>query len=103
MQPTFSARRRPYVVPTSLDELDGPSASGLVVLPPHLDWSTRRPYDLDDPRDRRRVYEIVLREGTLDDLRRYVDADDLVAVFDELFLPQEVRDAWRQLIAERVA
>jgi hypothetical protein len=103
VQETFSARRRPFVVPASLDELDGPSTSGRIVLPSHLDWSSRRSYDLDDPRDRRRVYEIVLREGTLDDLRRYVGADELVAIFDELFLPQAIRDGWRQLITERVA
>ncbi|MEX2550778.1 MAG: hypothetical protein WD638_11155 [Nitriliruptoraceae bacterium] len=103
MEQTFSARRRPFVLPASLDELDGPSASGRVVLPQHLDWSSRRSYDLDDPGDRRRVYEIVLREGTLDDLRRYVDSDQLVVVFDELFLPQDIRDSWRQLTAECVA
>ena len=103
MQETFSARRRPFAVPASLDELDGPSASGNIVLPSHLDWSSRRSYDLDDPRDRRRVYEIVLREGTLDDLRRYVGAEELVAIFDVLFLPQDIHDAWRQLITERVA
>lgn len=100
MEQTFSARRRPFAVPASVDDLDGPSVSGLIVLPQHLDWSSRRSYDLDDPRDRRRVYEIVLREGTLEDLRRYVDADELVAVFDELFLPEDIRAGWRQLIAE---
>lgn len=103
MEQTFSARRRPFAVPASLDELDGPSASGLIVLPQHLDWSSGQSYDLNDPRDRRRVYEIVLREGTLDDLRRYVDAGALVAVFDELFLPEDIREGWRQLIPERVA
>ena len=68
VEQTFSARRRPFALPASLADLDGPSASGLIDLPQHLDWSSRRSYDLDDPRDRRRVYEIVLREGTLDDL-----------------------------------
>jgi hypothetical protein len=34
-------------------------------------------YDLTDRVDRRRVYEVVLREGSLDDLRRYVDVRDL--------------------------
>jgi hypothetical protein len=44
-------------------------------------------YDLTDPVDRRRVYEVVLREGSLDDLRRYVDVRDLTEQFDELVLP----------------
>lgn len=103
MRDTFSARHRPFVVPGSLDELDGQTASGIVVLPTHLDWSSGRTYDMDDPHDRRRVYEIVLREGTLEDLRRYVDPDELVAVFDELFLPEEIRTAWQRLLIERVA
>ncbi|HLL92343.1 MAG TPA: hypothetical protein VK252_05330 [Solirubrobacteraceae bacterium] len=30
-------------------------------------------YDLDDPIDRARVYEQVLREGTEDDVRFYID------------------------------
>jgi hypothetical protein len=45
--------------------------------------------------DRIRVYEQVLREGTEDDVRFYVDADELREVFDELVLPPPVRRAWR--------
>lgn len=103
MREVFDARHRPFAVPRSLAGLDGPTESGVVTLPAHLEWSSGRRYDLDDPRDRRRVYEVVLREGTLDDLRRYVDADELTAVFDELFLPDVIRAAWRELLTERVA
>lgn len=58
-------------------------------------------YDLDDPADRARVYEQVLREGTEDDVRYYVRSEDLVAQWDELVLPAEVRNAWSAWMASR--
>ncbi|MEX2503920.1 MAG: hypothetical protein WD378_03665 [Egicoccus sp.] len=102
MSHSFDARTRPFEVPASVAELDGPSAAGVVELPPHLVWSGDRRYDLDDPHDRRRVYEIVLREGSLADQRRYVDREELVRVFDELFLPAPIQAAWRALFAHQV-
>jgi hypothetical protein len=85
--------------------LDGPScakASGRVQLPLHIRWSgTPVTYDLDDPVDRARVYEQVLREGTEDDV--YVDASCLLELWDELVLPPAVRQAWASWIEERRA
>lgn len=51
-------------------------------------------YDLADRGDRVRVYEQVLREGTEDDVRFYVDPDDLLQLWDDLVLPPSVREAW---------
>ena len=93
-----TARQRPFALPARLDELDGPSVDGLVRLPVHLDWSAGRVYDLTDPVDRRRVYELVLREGSLDDLRRYIAVRELAEQFDELVLPDEIRTAWAELL-----
>ena len=67
-------------------------------LPVHLDWSAERMYDLNDPVDRRRVYELVLREGSLDDLRRYIAVRELTEQLDELVLPDEIRTAWAKLL-----
>jgi hypothetical protein len=89
---------RPFVVPGSLAELDGPTVSGRVRLPLHLDWSSGREYDLDDPADRARVYEIVLREGTLDDLRTYIDPMRLPDALQRMFLPTAIAEAWRALL-----
>ena len=43
---------------------------------------------------RKRVYEIVLREGRADDIRRYIDLAELRRVWDDLYLPENVRAAW---------
>ncbi|MEX1176867.1 MAG: hypothetical protein WEB09_00265 [Nitriliruptor sp.] len=49
--------------------------------------------------DRIRVYELVLRDGTPDDVRRYIDPTLLIEVFDDLNLPSAVRDAWTPAVA----
>ena len=71
-------------------------ARGMVELPFHIRWSGPTvSYDLDERADRIRVYEQVLREGNEDDIRFYVDVDELREVFDELVLPPPVRRAWK--------
>jgi hypothetical protein len=86
---------RPVAVPEDFDDASLPKASGRVKLPLHIRWSgPPLTYDLNDPADCTRVYEQVLREGTEDDVRYYVDADRLAEIFDELVLPPPVREAW---------
>ena len=48
-----------------------------------------------------RLYEQVLREGTEDDGRYYVDVEELARVFDELVLPPYVRAAWSEWFGRR--
>ena len=93
---------RPVAVPDEFD--DGPvvSRSGLVELPLHIRWSEPVVlYDMAQRTDRARVYEQVLREGTVDDVRRFVDPDDLVELFDDLVLPSFVRSAWSAWVRDR--
>lgn len=86
---------RPVAVPEDLDDPTLRKASGEVELPLHIRWSGPPvTYDLNDRADRARVYEQVLREGTEDDVRYYVGADQLRELFDELVLPPHVRRAW---------
>ena len=51
-------------------------------------------YNLGIRSERMRVYEQVLREGTEEDVRFFVDVDQLRELWDELVLPTSVRRAW---------
>jgi hypothetical protein len=74
---------RDVSVPHALDELRD-SLQGSVGLPARLFWSGPNPlwsgpnprevrWDLADPIRRRDLYEIVLMEGTLDDVRKLIN------------------------------
>jgi hypothetical protein len=80
------------------DDVDEPrliKASGVVELPFHVRWSEPPiAYDLNSRSDRARVYEQVLREGTEDDVRYFIDVDELLSLWDDLVLPRSVRLAW---------
>ena len=86
------------VVPEIPDDVDDPSvakARGRVTLPRSVNWSRTDPtYDLSDRRQRARVYEQVLREGSADDVRYFIDVDELIDVWEELVLPPAVSRAW---------
>lgn len=88
-------------VPAALADLRGPTA-GAIGLPPTLFWSGPAPrdvrWDVADPGRRRDLYEIVLVEGTLDDITRLVDGPGLIEVWDRMYLPARVRAAWQTLI-----
>ena len=88
----WSARWRPVEVPEDLG--DSAPVTGRVRLPVDIAWSGQSDYDLGVRRQLCRVYEQVLREGTADQVRRYVRASTLLEVWDELVLPEYVRSAW---------
>lgn len=82
-------------LPDDLDSADVEKVDGVVELPLHIRWSgPPRRYDLTDRQQRARVYEQVLREGNDDDVRRFIRADDLIDMWDEMVLPRHVRQAW---------
>lgn len=82
-------------VPDDLDTADVEKATGVVELPLHIRWSgPPRQYDLADRQQCARVYEQVLREGNEDDVRRFIRAEVLVELWDELVLPRHVCQAW---------
>jgi transcriptional regulator with XRE-family HTH domain len=74
-------------------------AFATVTLPIHLNWSEpRRQFDLANRAERARVYEIVLREGGPEDVRKYVDGALLIDLWDELVIPRSVRAAWAPIV-----
>ena len=90
---------RPVAVPEDLDLVANGRVYGRVELPLHIRWSEPIViYDMADRTDHSsgpaQVYEQVLREGTDDDVRRFVDPDELLDMFDQLVLPPAVRRAW---------
>ena len=88
-------RGRMSVVPDRLPRLAAEAAFGTVALPLTVNWSEPgRMFRLADRGDRARLYEVVLREGTAEDVVRYVDGALLVDLWDELVLPKTV--AWRR-------
>jgi hypothetical protein len=85
---------RPVALPDDLDEPQG-RARGIVELPQHVYWSgPQRTWNLDDRRQQAQLYEIVLSEGTDDDVRRFIDVDDLIDLWGEMWLAPHVRQAW---------
>lgn len=93
---------RPVAIPEDIDAPDVDKAEGVVELPLRVRWSgPRRVYDLGDRADRARLYEVVLAEGTIEDVRRYVRLDQLVELWPELVLPRHVRRAWSDWLAAR--
>lgn len=91
--------RRVASIPNRLPRLPVGQALGTVELPLHLDWSSPgRSVDLRDREERARCYEVVLREGTPDDIERFVDGALLVDLWGDLVLPAEIRAAWQQVI-----
>jgi len=93
-RPAPYEERRPWTLPDRLDDLRGPK-HGRVTLPHRLDWSEQGTYDLADVRQLGLMYERVIRES-MDpvDLTDHLDAETLVAIWDEIFLPRTVRALW---------
>jgi acyl-homoserine lactone acylase PvdQ len=84
---------RGVVVAEQLDELQGP-LEGQVRLPHHLDWSPAMIYELGDQASRELLYRVVLMEAaSVEDLRTWLDCDELVRLWPQLYLPRVVRAA----------
>jgi hypothetical protein len=67
----------------------------LVELPLEVHWSFPfRSFDLDDDHDRLFVYETVLRQGNASHVRRFIDVDELLEIWDQLYLPPHIEAAW---------
>lgn len=93
---------RPVAIPADVDDPGARKATGVVELPHHVSWSgTKRTWDLNDRRQRARVYEIVLTEGTDEDVRRFIDVDELIELWDRLWLSPHVRAAWAKELEHR--
>jgi hypothetical protein len=92
---------RPVAIPLDIDDPSLDKARGVVVLPTNVRWSApERTYDLSQRRDLISVYEQVLQEGTEADVRRFIEVNRLVYLWEDLVLPQHVRAAWAAWLSE---
>lgn len=95
----WTQTRRPYAIPSHLWNLPAHTALSQFQAPTHLWWSgPPRTFDLSQRKDRLRAYEVVLREGTPQDITTIIDAMLLSEAWPELVLPAELRHAWQPLI-----
>lgn len=92
---------RPIALPSDIDDPGIEKASGVVELPRSVYWNTPRTCDLDDRRQRARVYEIVMREGAEQDVRHFIDLDTLIDLWEDLVLARRLRRAWIAFVHER--
>lgn len=71
-------------------------------VPLGLNWSGPDPYTaewwLARPSDCRYLYEIVLPEGALDDVRALIDDATVDRVWEDLYLLRHIRHAWQPLM-----
>mgnify|MGYP007116842618 CR=1 FL=1 len=99
--PSLGPEARPVAIPDDVEQFPV-KARGVVELPSHIRWSgPRRRYDLSSRHDRALLYEQVLAEGTDDDIRFFIDIDNLVDLWDDLILPSHVRQAWTAWLSGR--
>ena len=64
--------------------------------PTYIVWSTDH-VDLSDPFQRRWYIQQVLTHGRIEDIRA-LKLDEIVAVFDEIILPEDVRSLWQHFL-----
>lgn len=92
-------RGRSCWVPDRLWRLPVAEAFAVVELPVELNWSTPgRRYATADRRERTRLYEVLLREGSPPDFERWVDGALLVDVWADVVVPRAVRQVWQPVI-----
>jgi hypothetical protein len=84
---TFGPRRggwrRPVALPADLAELRGP-LTGMVGLPLSIYASGQGParsFDLSNETERIELYEIVLTDGTAEDICRYINREELLRLW----------------------
>jgi len=72
----------------------------VVTLPVHLDWSPRQgPWDMGDPDQRAGLYAQVLDEGRPEDIRVWVDPDELVELWPNVPVARHMQEAVADLVA----
>jgi hypothetical protein len=100
--PRRGSWRRPVSLPADLTQLRGP-LTGMVRLPLRIYASGHGParsFDLSNEAERIVLYEIVLTDGTAEDVCRYLNYEELLRVWPRLWLPPYVRQVWEPRLGD---
>ncbi|WP_420442912.1 hypothetical protein, partial [Candidatus Poriferisodalis sp.] len=92
---------RPVKIPDDLGEDTVAPVTGRVRLPNRIAWSGQGEFDLEDRRDRMYVYQLVMTEGTEDDVRRYINVDHLMEMWSGMWLSPPVHERWQHWLRDR--
>lgn len=87
------ANRIHYAVPAALSDLAGPHR-GVLELPRTLYWGPEDTVDLADPVDIQRMYQAVVRTGTVDQQEHWLNPELLIEVWPTLVLPVRCSAEW---------
>jgi excisionase family DNA binding protein len=101
LEPRSTIRWRSSTPPAKWSHETGP-IDEVVELPFHLYWSDdNNRFDLSKRARLRSMYQIVLTEGSDQDIRTYINRALLIDVWDELWLSPAVHEAWDSWIEAR--
>ncbi len=94
LEPRSTTRWRSSTPPADWNQETSP-VDEVLELPFHLYWSDdNNRFDLAKRARLRSMYQIVLTEGSADDVRTYINRALLIDVWDELWLSPSVHEAW---------
>lgn len=92
---------RPVAVPDDLSCLHGPLI-GTVTLPLRVYSSglgSDKVFHLDEEGERAEMYKVVLTNGAVEDVCAYLDRDELLRLWPDMWLPPHVWAAWADVLA----
>ena len=93
---------RPVAVPDDVADPSHEKASGTVELPLHVRWSGRaKGYDLSKRADLAGFTSRFSERAPTTTVRRFIDVDQLLDLWEELVLPPSVRRAWAAWFRQR--
>jgi hypothetical protein len=88
---------RPTYVVEDLRELTR-QLTGTVILPVSLNWTPANSYDISDVQQKMRLYEAILSEAhSENDIKEYINGQELTELWERLRIPKRVRYAWESV------
>lgn len=84
-----------FWVPSTLWHVETPDCFAVLAFPDLVGDGPMREWDMHDRAQRKGVYEQLLQGGSPEEMIRWIDGPLLVDVWDELHLPDAVREAWK--------